>query len=377
MRVLFLTDRVSLRGGADHHLLQVVRWAVGRGAEVAVAAGRLEGGVLPPGARGLRLKGLGSMVESRARLAGLGELLAGADLVHVQNVMNPVALAAATATGRAIVTVQDHRLFCPGPGKTLPDGRPCGRLLGDEACRGCLPDETYRRATLALTLARRDAARGGRLLVLSRYMARELEAAGLAGAEVLPPFVEVSTGPVEPGEGFALGGRLVAHKALDLGHEAWRRAATGQALRVAGAGPLEGRLPGAELLGWLDGAALRALLRRSRALLFPGRWQEPLGILALEALAEGTPVVAVASGGTEEWSDRGCLVVPAGDVEAMAGAVRRLAGDPTLAARLGGEGRAAVASRYGRVPIERRLGEIYEEVLAEGPQPPTSTQPSQ
>ena len=42
VRILYLTDRLSVRGGADQHLLQVLSWAAGAGHRVVVAAGRIE-----------------------------------------------------------------------------------------------------------------------------------------------------------------------------------------------------------------------------------------------------------------------------------------------------------------------------------------------
>jgi glycosyltransferase involved in cell wall biosynthesis len=261
-----------------------------------------------------------------------------------------------------VVTVQDHRIFCPGIGKTLPDGSPCGVQMGDAACTWCLPDAEYRARMLELTRRRRDALRGARLLVLSQYMAEELAAAGLAGAEVLPPWVEVSEQPPEAGGHFLLGGRLVAHKGVLEAHRAWRAAATGLPLRVAGSGPLEDRLHGCERLGWLPVRELRRQLCSARALLFPARWQEPFGMLGVEALAEATPVVVAAAGGTGEWSGRGCLRVAAGDVPALAEAVHRLARQPERATALGLEGRAAVAARFARQVIVDRLLAVYREL---------------
>ena len=46
MRLLYLTDRLSNRGGADHHLMQVIASLVEAGHEVMIASGRNEGGVL-------------------------------------------------------------------------------------------------------------------------------------------------------------------------------------------------------------------------------------------------------------------------------------------------------------------------------------------
>ncbi|NOZ95622.1 MAG: glycosyltransferase family 4 protein [Acidobacteria bacterium] len=360
MRILYLTDRLSVRGGADRHLLQLIGWVVGSGFGVTVGCGRREAGVeLPGSVRVARVRGLASATSSPAGLAGLEELLAGADRVHVQNVMNPVVLRAAAATGRSIVTIQDHRFFCPGLGKTLPGGGRCGVAPEDDACRICLADDGYRRRMLGLTAARLDAIRGARIVVLSHYMAAELEAVGVSGARVIPPAVEVREGPSEAGGYFLLAGRLVRHKAPLDALRAWELAGRPLPLRVAGEGPLAGELEGAIRLGWLDGSSLEAELSGARALLFPALWQEPFGILGVEALACGTPVIVADAGGAREWSAAGCIRVPQGDVDAMAEAVGMLAGGPGHARRLGEAGREMVRQRFGWRVVEPALEELY------------------
>ncbi len=367
MRILYLVDRLSLRGGADQHLLQVVNAAVEGGAEVTVAFGRREANLsLPAGVSGVRMPGLASAVATASRLGRLRELGAEHDVLHVQNVMNPVALTMATATGRALVTVQDHRVFCPGIGKTRPNREACQDAMSTTTCASCLPSREYRERTLELTAARRDAIAEARLLVLSRYMAKELAAAGLPEAEVLPPWVEADPGDHNRGSGFVLGGRLVPHKGVLDAWKAWQDAATNQPLAVAGVGPLAARLEGSERLGWLAARALRSLLAQARALLFPSFWQEPFGLLGVEALAMGTPVIVADSGGTEEWSGAGCIRVLPGDIPAMAAAIRDLATDPERAHSLGREGQAAVRKHFARQPIASRLLKIYAEVAGEG-----------
>jgi glycosyltransferase involved in cell wall biosynthesis len=363
VRILYLTDRLSLRGGADQHLLQVVRATAEAGARVTVAFGRSDSdALLPDGVVGERVKGLASSVASTARLGNLERLLREQDAVHVQNVMNPVALGIAVHTGRAAVTVQDHRVFCPALGKTLPSGERCRQAMSEQACAACLPDLAYLGRALQLTTARRDALRGARLLVLSRYMADELEAEGLPGAEVLPPWVTASPEKTEAGTAFLLGGRLVRHKGVLDGWRAWRAAATQLPLRLAGTGPLEGEMHGCDRLGWLHQDALRRALSSARALLFPTFWQEPFGMLGLQALAEGTPVIVAESGGSSEWSEAGCLLVAPGDIDAMATAIARLSEDPGLAVVLGCDGQRFVSARFARPALERRLMEIYAEL---------------
>ena len=94
-------------------------------------------------------------------------------------------------------------------------------------------------------------------------------------------------------------------------------------------------------------AGLRAVYADADVLLFPSAWEEPFGLVPLEAMACATPVVAVASGGAADVLADGvnALLVPAGDAAAMASAVRRLAGDPALRARLVAGG-LATAERY-------------------------------
>jgi len=365
VRILYVVDRLGGRGGADRHLLQVIRSATAAGFRVTVASGRIDREARPSAVREtVRVRGLGTSVASSARLTALAAQLGAADVVHLQNVMNPVAIAAATARGRAVVTVQDHRVFCPGMGKTLPDGTACTRPMSDQACSECLADRDYRVRTLELTRARRDGLRGARLVVLSRFMRAELERVGLPGAEVLPPWFEIGEVRRNAGDGFLVGGRLVAHKGVQDAVTAWQRSGSKLPLRVAGDGPLADDLAGVERLGWLPPRRLREELRRARALLFPSVWQEPLGMLALEALAQGTPVIVSDVGGTSDWSDAGCVRVPPRSIEEIDSALRWLSEDPEGALLLGRQGREMVAKRFARATIEPRLHALYAETAS-------------
>ena len=365
MRLLYLTDRLSDRGGADHHLAQVISASIAAGHRVTVAYGRDEGGMAIPDSVELRrVRGLASRIDSPSRLGGLAPLLGSADLVHIQNLMNPSALGLAVEGGRTVVTVQDHRVFCPGLGKTLTDGSACKQTMDDQVCGDCIPDKAYRQSILELTRRRLAALLGSHVVVLSSYMAEELAAVGVEGVRIVPPWVEVGPKRSEPGTTFVLGGRLVAHKGIKDGWRAWHGADRPMPLVIAGSGPLENDLGGAQCLGWLKPEELRVELRRARALIFPARWQEPFGILGLEALAQGTPVVVAESGGTNEWSASGCIRVPAGDVPAMTAAIGRLAAEPQYAMELGRQGQSAVVDRFSRERILPKLSQLYRRVAS-------------
>jgi glycosyltransferase involved in cell wall biosynthesis len=81
---------------------------------------------------------------------------------------------------------------------------------------------------------------------------------------------------------------------------------------------------------------LRRIYSEADAVLFPTLWEEPFGLVPVEAMACGTPVVATGTGGSTEFLLDGfnCLRVPPGDADALAEALRRLAADPALRSRL-------------------------------------------
>lgn len=90
------------------------------------------------------------------------------------------------------------------------------------------------------------------------------------------------------------------------------------------------------LVGMRSHAQLPALYEAADVVLFPVRWLEPWGIVPLEAMALGRPVVATGMGGSGEYLRDGenCLLVPAAEPARIAQAVAMLADDPQLRARL-------------------------------------------
>ena len=161
-----------------------------------------------------------------------------------------------------------------------------------------------------------------------------------------PNLEERATEPV-----FAYLGRLKRYKGVHHVVRAFAALSHPTAtLEIAGAGdyrPVLERLAASldlgdrvRFLGRISEAEKRRLLRRAWALLLASP-KEGWGITNLEAAASGTPVVASNSPGIRESVRDGetGYLVPHGDVRAMADAMGRLAADPALVARLGGQAR--------------------------------------
>ncbi|HET6908280.1 MAG TPA: glycosyltransferase family 4 protein [Mycobacteriales bacterium] len=90
---------------------------------------------------------------------------------------------------------------------------------------------------------------------------------------------------------------------------------------------------------------LAARYEAADAVIFPSEWPEPFGLVPIEAMACGVPVVATGTGGSGEFLVDGdnCLRFPAGNAQALAARLQRLAGDSELRSRLLAGGRRTAA----------------------------------
>ena len=120
----------------------------------------------------------------------------------------------------------------------------------------------------------------------------------------------------------------------------------GEALALAGTGRLAASLrgPGVHLLGEVDQVEKGALYAGARAVVLPS-WIEGYGYPPLEGYAHGTPAVVSDLPALRETAGAGALYVPPGDVSALGAALRELAADDALRARLAAAGAGALASR--------------------------------
>lgn len=121
-------------------------------------------------------------------------------------------------------------------------------------------------------------------------------------AEVIFPPVAVETFYAKPAEDYYfIASELVPYKRVDEAVRAFRK--SGRKLKIAGDGPEYSALkriasPNIEFCGRVPDADLRELYARCRAFLMPG--EEDFGMTAVEALASGKPVIALARGGALE-----------------------------------------------------------------------------
>ena len=125
---------------------------------------------------------------------------------------------------------------------------------------------------------------------------------------------------------------------------------------------LEGRV---RRIGHVDSDAdLASLYREARCTVLPSEY-EAFGLVLLESLSQGTPVVASRVGGIPEFVEDGrcgLLVEPRDPVD-LATALDRLWTDPEAARRWGEYGRTEVVPRFGWEEIAGRIDRVYAEVV--------------
>ena len=117
-------------------------------------------------------------------------------------------------------------------------------------------------------------------------------------------------------------------------------------------------------LGFVGKETQADILAASTVLALPSR-TDSFGIVFLDAWANGIPVVGANAGGIPGVVSDGIdgLLVPFGDVGALADALRCLLDDPVLRQRMGDTGREKVRARYTWEIIVASVGTIYDEVL--------------
>ena len=285
-----------------------------------------------------------------------------------------------------VATLHDYGLVCPK--KTLIpydllDEACAGPALG--RCIGCAGHGygTMKGTALALGLweSRRRLGRVSMFLPISSAVASS-SLAGVPSEKIceVPSFIDdavfeearVTPRPsfLPPGNFITFVGVLSEHKGVGLLLEAHRRMRAAIPLVLLGpprsAVPRTRAAPDRPVIVRTDLShrQIMACLAAATVAAAPSRWQEPLGLAAIEAMAAGTPIVVTRVGALPQVivDDRTGIVVDAHDPGALAEALDTIVGDPWLQWDYGLAGLQR-AQRYTASAVVPQVVTAYERAL--------------
>jgi glycosyltransferase involved in cell wall biosynthesis len=403
VHIVLVADHAAINGGQAKVAIESALGLAARGHRVSLfaAVGPVDPRLEPAGIRVVCLD-QDDVTTARSKLAfaaqaiwnvpaarALAAELAACDprdtLVHVHafaKALSPAIGPALRASGLpCLYTMHEFFLVCPTGGfYAYPEQSICHRVPMSASCILAKCDARSYPRKVARMIRHAGLAHVARLPKLFSHI---VTISDLQESVVMPLMpngtvfhrvdnpIAVAQAPVHegpPGD-FLFVGRISTEKGAPIFAEAARRAGV-RALFVGDGSEradLAARYPEAVMLGWRDPAAVQALMRQARALVFPSVWYEGQPLTVYEALACGTPVVvsdacagreAVVDGETGFW-------FRSGDPDALAAHLRRLS-DDALAARMG----RAAHGRYWTAPLTPdvhldRLTGIYETVMRE------------
>jgi glycosyltransferase involved in cell wall biosynthesis len=377
--VLLVTPLWTRDGGVGTHVEASAAALVRAGVEVHVLAARDE---LQRPLDGVTVHVSRELFKRDAAI----ERRIGAVLSHEYSVINTHQfddpLVSAQLRRRAPLVSSVHGFSaCTSGVHYFRPGQECQRAHGP----GCVPNlllrgcahtrdprwlpQSYRRSTAA-----RSSLRSSDLTITySRAIDRHMAINGVERRAIVPLF---STVPVARGSGHerrrrvVFAGRLVRPKGVEVLIRAARAVEAefvicGSGRRLQALRELAARLGVAERIsfaGWLGPEQLARELAEASVVAIPSLWPEPFGLVGIEALAAGRPVVASATGGVEDWLEDGRtgLCVPVGDERALAEALSALLADPARQQAMGTAGQIAVSERFTEERHVVALLDCYE-----------------
>jgi glycosyltransferase involved in cell wall biosynthesis len=315
------------------------------------------------------------------------------DIAHLHNIYHQLSPSILRALKRhgipAVMTLHDYKLICPA--YTLyTDGSPCERCRGhryyNAVLHSCVKDSRLKSAICA-TEAYAHATTGiyrdnvNFYVAPSQFMARKVVEFGFNPHQVvhIPNFIDATRidAASAVGEYVLFAGRLEKVKGVMTLLRAIDSSALARTREVRIAGDGEQRaeleaycasagLANVRFLGHRSPADMKQLLADAAFAVVPSEWYENAPLSVMEAAAHGKAVIVSEMGGIPELVKPGetGVTFPAGNVEALAGAIEALLADPAKTAEMGRRGRAFMEEKFSPEAHYRQISALYGRALS-------------
>lgn len=345
MRVLLLTDWTANEGGIEAYVTRVSDGLRADGHDVCLltsSVGSAADGTAEYVAFGTDNAAAQTLLQianpfavSRVRKA-VGEFRPDVALVNMFEKYLSPAIFHALGAVPTVAFVHYYKPICPTALKVLPSGSLCTVPAGLVCWRaGCVGLPEWLRDRPRYALIRSGFRRADQVLACSHWVADQLHANGIdaepLALPVPPPARGFARAPASDPV-FVYAGRLDRAKGSDLLLRAFARLHSrypSARLRIVGGGQRLAALrslavalgigDAVEFLGPTSFEGVEAAFADAWALVAPSVWPEPLGLVAIEAITRGLPVIASAAGGFAETVEEGVsgTLVPNGSEHAL------------------------------------------------------------
>lgn len=313
------------------------------------------------------------------------------DIAHFHNtfmLISPSAYYACQKMGVPVVqTLHNYRLLCPNA-LFLRDGHICEDCMGKlvpypGVIHSCYRDSKAQSAGAAAMLTFHRLRRTYRkqvdtYIALTEFVRDKFLEAGWHDANIVikPNFLRDDPGAKASTGNYALFvGRITEDKGLWTVVKAWQQL-TDIPIKIVGDGPIladlqayadQHNLPQIEFMGRQPKETVLQVMQDAYALIFPSEWYETFGLVAIEAYACGTPVIASNHGAVAEVVADGQtgLHFKAGDANDLAEKVKQLWANPETQAKLGQQARIDFETNYTAARNYALLSNIYEQTIAQ------------
>ena len=307
------------------------------------------------------------------------------DALLIHRLADADAVERLAARAPAARMVHGHGLICPRGNKLFPiSHRSCDRPVGIDCWTHlCVlqrrPPWLRLRAVAEHRRALRTHQGVRRFIVGSHWMRQALVGNGIEPerVRVLPPVPSslATTSPQPPSDRpeILFVGPVIATKGVDLLLRAltkvsgpWHTTVIGTGDDIDACKALAKALDIAHCVtftGWVHHEDLDDYYARAAVSVVPSRWPEPFGMVGIEAMARGRPVVGFAVGGIPDWLEHGVtgLLAPEADTDALGAHIQTLLQDKALAHRLGQQAAERVHERFQPDAFRSSLLQILAE----------------
>ncbi len=316
----------------------------------------------------------------------ISSLLKDGDLIHVHTLSDYRLLEILFQLAPVFRSMHEPRMICPAHTKfwrfnkqicDQPFGFHCLLHAYTQGCASRNPQRLISAFLNTRAEIQHLSERYTGVFVMSEYMKREAILAGFPQEKLIlnPYFTQIrkaEAAAITPPTRLIFVGRLIEHKGVDLMLEAViHLMASNQdlTLSICGSGLHEGRykdmVQKANLLsrihfeGWLPHEAIHQKIEEADILLFPSVYPEAFGIVGIESMMLGKPVVGFDVGGVGTWLKHEISGILVKDVsaESFKEGILRLLNDPALLSKIQQHGRALAIEQFSpSVHLEKLLG---------------------